>query len=807
MKNLFFILLATLVMINAQPAAKEGTARASGKGVVTGKVVESNLKVPMEYVNVVLLKEKGGEMINGTITNKEGVFEIKSVPEGNYELKISFMGYKKKLINDVKLTNSNMKYDAKELTLEMESVELAEAQVIGEKSDIEFKIDKKVINVNQNIAVTGGSVIDILQNQPSIKVDASGNVTLRGSANFQVLMDGRPTVLQGTDALRQIPANIVDNIELVTNPSAKYDSEGTSGIINIITKKLAENSFNGLANATVGTKDKYGADFTFNYKTADYNLSVGLDSRRNSNQQDIALSRNTFSNTVNSYINNEAAILFRRDNYNFRFSFDYYLTDKNTLTISGTAGKNDIINTVRNDKFYRNNFTNTSLSTITNDNTDFGAQYVNGGIFIDHKFIPKVSELNLDASLTYVDLPSTQKVNDFIGANPILRERDNNGRRYNSRIRLNYTLKSSEKSKLETGAHFTLFYKDFDLRDKIQTNINNQWTQTYSSASDFTFRNNVYAAFATYEDELFGLGYQLGLRYEYTDRLLSEKFTNVDLKYSEGHFFPTFNMTRKLTEAQTLQFSYSRRIYRPHENALNPVENYSDEYTVITGNPNLKPEFTNSFELNYQNMIPDVFLSIQTYYRETKDGIEQIQKLRSDGKFALTQENITKNRSYGAEISANISPAIWLKFDPVLDLSQNEIDGLGSDFKNRSEIFNWNARLSTTLYLSQFTRIMFMINHNSKTITPTGDLEPFTIFGATIRQEFFNKALSVTLSAQNLFNTMKFKIYQDNTYFNSRMSAVPENPVFNLTISYNFNNFKRTSRAPERVDINVREGL
>lgn len=795
------LLLAVLIILKAQPALKDGTFKTSLKGIVTGKVIDAAYNNPMEYVNVVLLKEKEGEMVNGTITNKEGFFEIKSVPEGKYELKVTFMGYKKKTIKDVLISNTNLKYEVYDLKLEQESVELAEAQVIGEKSKVEFKIDKKVINVAQNISSTGGSIIDILQNQPGVKIDQDGNVTLRGSSNFQVLMDGRPTILQGSDALKQIPANIVDNIEIITNPSAKYDSEGTSGIINILTKKITDNSFNGILNASVGSRNKYGGDFTFNYKTSDYNLSAGLDSRRNQNVQSVYFEREI--NNRASLNTNDVTATMRRDNYNFRVTLDYYLSDKNTLTLGATAGRNDILTKILNTKFYTNEFAKNYSSALTDDKNDFTAKYWSGNIFIDHKFVPKVSELTFDASLARVSMPSYQSVVNTLDKAESLRERENNTTRYNSKIRLNYTLVPGENVKLEAGIHTTLFYKDFILKDKVIEN--NLWKVLQNN--DFSFKNNIFAAFITYQNELIGFDYQLGLRYEYNDRLLKEKNRNLNLEYAQGDFFPTFSMSRKLNEAQSIQLSYSRRIFRPSDNSLNPIEEYSDDVTVIQGNPSLRPEFTDAFELNYQNTLPGVFLTVQTYYRISKDMHDQRQRLRSDGKFVIMEENLLKNYRYGAEVSAEITPAIWLNVEPVLDFSKNKMEGLGDDYKNKSELFEWSARLNTSVYLSQFTRIMISAYYNSKTVGSFGAIDPFGSFDVTLRQEFFDKALAVSLRAQNLFNTTKFIINQNTPSFNSYVRSIPENPVINLSISYNFNNFKRNNRAPEKVDINVNSGF
>lgn len=786
--------------------SKEGLKK---DGVISGKVIEAKKQIPIEYANIVLLSKVDGKMITGTVSDRNGDFTIKNIPNGNYEVKISFMGFKNKLIKNVEFTDEKVSFKLNEIALEIEDVVLQTATVVGEKSEVEFKLDKKIINVSQNINATGGSVIDVLQNQPSIQVDANGNVTLRGSGNFQVLMDGKPTPIQGSDALKQIPANIVDNVEIITNPNAKYDAEGTSGIINIVSKKLSEDQFNGLANGTIGSRNKYGGDFTFNYRNPNFNLSGGLDARRNQNTQTIQLDRDTyFNNTdINNY--NSAHLLFRRDNFNFRYGFDYYLTPKNTVTINGSVGKVDIFKNVFNDKVYSDRKLAYEKRSTTDDNEDMNIKYYNASVYLNHVFEPKISELTLESSITNVKQPTLQYVTDNAPTttNPVKREIDNGIERTDGRIKLNYYNKFNENSKIEAGIHTSLFSKDLDLRNSYYNYSTNKWDLSVNTSNKYDFKNNIFAGFVTYENIIAGINYQLGLRYEYNDRLLEQKTTQEKVEYNKGDFFPSLNLSTQISEGQTIQFSYSRRITRPFDQALNPFESYSDEYTIIKGNPKLVPSFTNSIELNWQKFIPGVFMSVQTYFREQTNAIEQVPNVRPDGKLIMTFDNVATNRNIGVEISSNLTLAQWLRIDPVINLFHATVKGESEYFSADFKQFTYSGRLQATLSFSPVTRLMLFTNYNSKQVTASGTLQPFTIIGATVRQEFFERALAVTLSAQNLFGTMKFDIESRSNNYITRFLATPENPVFNLTLTYNFNNYKRTARGPERVDINVNEGL
>lgn len=785
-------------------------SRLNGQGIIVGKVLDAASKSPIEYASVMLMDKQNGQMVTGMASDKNGEFALKSIPNGSYNLSVLFVGFKKKIVNDISISDASPVVNLKEIVLLGDAVQMKETEVVTEKSAVEFKIDKKVVNVSQNLAAAGGTAVDVLQNQPSVQVDANGNLTLRGNGNFTVMVDGRPSVLTGTDALRQIPANIIDNIEIITNPSAKYDAEGITGIINIVTKRTGNTNMNGMANAGVGSRDKYNGDFNFNYRTDDYNIMVGGDARRSNNFQDAGGSRNT----TNSYsVKTDVGIANRRDAYTFRLGYDSFFDQQTTLAFTAMYGYVNVnsYSFTTNDVALQSNSSFIPSST-TKDYRTYQAKYVNGSLNFTHNFIPKVSSLVFEATFTTLDLPSDQNTYENFYASPIntnafslTQGLDNGTTRKDSRIKLNYSHKFTDKQVLEAGVQGTLYYKDMDLKYRTLNNATQVWQINNLLSNSYDYRNNVYAAFVTYSDQLLGLDYQAGLRLEGTDRKLDLLTTNNQFKYSKVHLFPTLNISAKLTEDQQMQFSYSRRIFRPGDGQLNPFEFYSDTYTVIKGNPYLLPSFTNSLELNYQKTFKDVFLTVQTYLRQTEDGIEQTQQIDQNNRFNLTFDNSMNSTAIGAEISANISVAPFFKLDPAVNLYNFHNDANAKYSVKADDNFAWNARLTTTLMLSAETRIQFFTNYFGKQFTSQGEIKPFSIIGATVRQEFFDKKLIATLSAQNLFDQTKFQVLSKGGNFASTFYAVPEAPVFNLTISINLNNFRR--RTSERVDINEGQGF
>jgi outer membrane receptor protein involved in Fe transport len=309
-----------------------------------------------------------------------------------------------------------------------------------------------------------------------------------------------------------------------------------------------------------------------------------------------------------------------------------------------------------------------------------------------------------------------------------------------------------------------------------------------------------------YTNQLLGFDYQLGLRAEQTDRLLNQKTLGSDYKYNKVHLFPSLNASTKISDAQQIQLSYSRRINRPNEFLLNPFPNVNDAYIYSIGNPELLPELTHSVELNYQWVTTPVFFSVQTYYRNSDNTYSQTQTLESDGRVKLSFGNIAKSEVYGAEISSSISAAQWLKVDPSVNLYNSKVSGIYANEQRERKIFAWSSRLNTTVSFSPVTKFQVMLNYIGKQQDLQSTIDPIVFLTMTLKHDLFDRKLSVSLTAQNLFNAGRFNLTSVGNNFDLIGKIRPEAPVFRLNLSYNFNNFKNTSKN-ERVDINVNEGL
>lgn len=795
--SVLLVLLSVAVNANSPLTPSDKT--------IKGVIIDSTSTAALPFANITLHNISDSSFVTGVSTDAEGAFSLSNINDGNYYLKISFVGYNTKFVPDIKLNGNSSLLDLGKIMLTKSAYEISGTEIVGEKVSEELHLDKKVINVSQNLNAQGQTALDVLENQPSVRVDPDGTVYLRGSSNFTVLVNNKPYPLQGADALKQISANSIENIELITNPSSKYDAEGSAGIININLKVQQDMSMSGIVNLNSGTGDKYNGDFSFSYNVNGWNLTSGFDYRDNTftNEQDIK--RNSVINNQDLFNQSDVNIRNKRRQYSFRAGADYTPDKQNNLGLSFGIGMVDIFSTL-NTRVINQQTASTNYSKIQN-NQDIPVNYVNSTLTYQYKFDPVINDIYLELSHNYVTVDNEQKTienqtdESFSSIADMLNNTifTNNSVRNDGRAKLNYTHKLSETTKFETGLQSNLALRDFDLINEIYDEATSNYVVDPNLTNNFYLRNNVHAGFISFTSEIEGFSYMLGLRGEYMDRYLDQKTLSDTYTFNKMDYFPSVNISRKIDDHQ-LQLSYSRRINRPNENLLNPFAFYSDPNITISGNPKLMPEYTDAFEFNYQKVYGSVFVSAQTYYRKSKDSFSQTFSVDTSGKLNIMFDNYGNSDVYGAEISSSFSVAQFLKFDPSINLFQNHIDGKVNGISVEKDFFNWSARLNTTVNFSADTRLMFSVN-TMKFVDAQSESDLFAFITASLRQDFFEKAMSLTIQARNLFGTSDFKIKTGGSNFNGNALIMPEAPVITLLFSYNFNNFKRSQRPSDNIDV------
>lgn len=789
--------------------ALSANAEDESKGpFIKGVVVNATDRTPVVYANIVLREASTREFVTSTYSGQTGEFILVGVPKGKYILTISHVGYTKRDVVDLAVEEDTEQLDIGVLGMHEEAVAVDEVTVSAERAPEEFHLDKKVINVGQSLHASGGSVLDVLRDQPSVRVDESDNVTLRGSGNFTVLVNGRPSAFQGSDALRQIPANLVESIELMTNPSAKYEAEGSAGIINIVMKQEKNSSSSGIVNIGAGTRDKYNSDATVHVGLGATKLTAGADYRDVTYYQVQDVDRRTI--VPDGAILNETEFRHRnrRDQYGFRLGLDHAFDDRHAMSLNVNGGH---LGTPRSMVFDVHNVSPTQdVYQRIENNFDLAADYYTVTGFYNHGIVPKTRELSAEAVYTRVRLPYEQHAREFLtnasfgnpAPEPGMSNQDSDAGRHEARLRINYVDRRPDGGSIEAGIQSDYSIRTFDVTYSDYDWTTAQWTRDAARSNAYDLTNGIHAAFATYSDVLAEFQYQLGLRTEYMDRLLEQRTMGEEYSYSALDWFPSLSIARKFVDHQ-LQFSFSRRINRPHESLLNPFPFYSDRYLVSEGNPRILPEYTNAIELNYQKQFPVVYVSVQTYGRFSTNSLWQAMSADSTGRMHSRFGNFAETANMGAEISASLKPFEWLRLDPNVNLFQYSIEGEAIDERLDQSAFTWTARLSAICTFGPSTRVQVTGMYLSRQIGPQSETDPLFYLSLSARQEFFDRRISLTLQAQNLLRTAYYDIVSTGPTFSNAFVIKPEVPIVNLALSYNFNNYQPVRRPTDGVDVNV----
>lgn len=674
---LSILVLTTLITANAQtpsptapgPLTSNSPAPAAKKFIVRGKVIEAESSAPMGYANVALFAAADSSVAGGIMTADNGSFEIKNIIPGKYYLSVNFIGFAKKTI-PLQITAAKPIHDVGTIKLLSADQKIGEVEVVAEKQRVEFKIDRRVVNVSQNIVSTGGTAVEVLENTPSVQTDFEGNVTLRGSSNFTVLIDGRPSVVKGSDALRQLPAAGIDKIEIITNPSAKYDPDGDSGIINVVMKRNQKDSFSGLVNMTAGLGDKYRGDANFTYRTKKWDFTLGADfSDMTSLGTRDMLQKITNGDTLTTRKTLADGTNFHKG-HNIKGGIDYMLSPSTTIGIIGTIGSMDHgdANIGHQTTSYNLGFPTTYL--YQDNSSTRGGNYWSGNVNFMHKFDNKGHELqglfyfsgeNGDDISNNINYTSDANWNP-IKTNPYKYRSNESPVENEYRLKLDYVLPINEKDKLEAGyqGRFVKSKENFIFEEFNY--LSNNWENNPKYSSRVNYSQDIHAVYGTFSHQNNTFSYQLGLRTEYTNRDLYSERANKTYALNRFDFFPTIHLSQKFPKEYELQASYSRRLNRPEGYMLEPFPSFMDPNNIRIGNPDLTPEYAGSYELTLLKHINTSFVSLEGYYRHTKDLMTRIQTLGTDGILNHTMANMNNDYSLGSELMVNyeVKPGIRL---------------------------------------------------------------------------------------------------------------------------------------------------
>ncbi len=808
-----FIVLVVAILISSNilaqnPERKNNQNGSVPAGKISGYLIDAQTNQIIEYGNVVLFLTKDSSMVNGTISDKEGKFNIDNVPFGMYYIKASFIGYATKYIDSIRINPKSLEVDLGKILIDEQSIELGNVLVTGQKEMIINNLDKKVINVEKDLTSTGGSAVDVVGNIPSITVDLDGNVSFRGNQNIIILIDGKPSALVGasnSDILNSIPASSIESIELVTNPSARYDPDGSSGILNIILKKRIDGGLNGAVSLNAGTGDKYNGSINLNYRTLYFNFFSSFDSRlMNNDNYGNSFRTNEIQNST-SYLDQSNEGVFKFRSYNVNSGIDYLYDNFNTFTFSYRYRKfgMDSEGLVKNQNLDSSSSTTNYFERLSIADRNMGGS--NYTLSYRRTFKTKGQELTADVILGDFAMDRDEEItqtNFDLNLNPVNNELQQ-GLSSNSNqqwtIQSNYINPIEGFGRIETG--FKVSLKDLNSNNDYEyyDDVSAIWTGDPLQKTDFDYKEDIYAVYGIYSNNINKFQFQFGLRAEQANVDGSEAVTTVAFNKNYFTIYPTVHLVQGLPDDQEVQLSYSRRIERPNNRQLNPYVDKSDSLNVRFGNPTLDPEFVNSIDLGYSKFFGKTSLTSSIFYKLTNDAINSITFLRDDGVTETTWLNIANSSSYGFELTATHPLFDWFRLNGSASYFYTRFEEQEIVRKDNS----WISKLSGTILFSKDFNIQINANYNSPIVTAQGKINEVFTTDFAAKKDFMDGQLSITFRVSDIFNTRDMESETNGFNFYSTSYRKMESRVAYLGISYRLspgNGNKDRNKRPSTDD-------
>ncbi|TYQ00187.1 outer membrane receptor protein involved in Fe transport [Tenacibaculum adriaticum] len=786
LKNLI-ILLTTILL------GYTNTIDAQTEGKITGKVFDHATNNPIEYATIGVFYSSDKSLATGTITDEKGDFTIPNLKIDTYYFEVSFIGYKTQIIENVSIKNATP-LDLGTIYLEVDAAQLDEVVINAESRSIDYQIDKKVISVNKELSSASMTAVEVLENTPSIRVDIDGNVLLRGSSGFRVLIDGKPTVLEPSDALKQMPASLIKNIEIITNPSSKYVPDGTGGIINIITKKNRSIGTSSLANLRVGSFGTYGADVLLNYRKGKSNFYISGDYGKRYNRNEYNSERRTILNDTITTISSRGKAEDIDGGWSIRSGWDWDISDNDVFSISARLGDWQ----TEGDSEANYITSQNPITTILNENTtgywDRGGLFFNITSNYEHQFSEEGEELAFQINYNTRDVDEQTTSFLYNENNTII-----NGSRITEvgptgiwDIRLDYTKPFGEDYILELGSQVRLGTGNDDIMIYEYDDTLNELTLQPERNNDIDYSRDIFSLYSVFKGRYKGLGYQAGLRGEYTNRDIGSSTVATSTTVDRFDLFPSVHLSYDISDDNQIMTNYSRRINRPRSWFFEPFVTWTDLFNVRQGNPSILPEYIDSFELNFIKNWEKRRMSVETYYRVTHNKINRITSVYQEGVLLSTLENVGTDYALGIEAMYNIKPTNWWEMNLTGNTYNYKIEGQLSNsnesFENTS--FNWSSRMSNTFSVFKSTKLQVDGNYNSQTVTSQGEEEDYYTINLGIRSDFLDNKLSLSAQVRDVFATNRRTSIVENPTLYNYHSQLSNAPNVSLTLSYKFNNYK-----------------
>ncbi len=783
------------ISISAQPI---------NSGSITGFVKDSSTTKPLVYVNVLLQNNTESLKSAGAITDHNGKFEFSNVKFGQYLIKISYIGYRNKITQPFSVNAENKRIDFGTIFLRDTTVTLEEVLITSKKALFNNQIDKKVYNVDQDIMSKSGSASDLLQNVPSVQVDIDGNVSLRGSSNVLVMINGKTSPLMGSNqatVLQSIPANTIEKIEVITNPSAKYRPDGTSGIINIVLKKNKSTGFNGSVNGNLGLAGRHNAGFHLNYNTGDLNIFGGYNLRKDNRKRVDTDNRQQIDSSFNviNYNQNNNGLYYPLSHF-VTLGADYSLDNSNQFGLSGNYFYNSFTRNDFTNNFYSDGSGNVIENYNRNRHDNEFEKELDYTAYFEHRFLADDHKLKIEFTGSH---SPEQEDNHFTNIyyyplfpttydNTLIKQTEDI-----NQLSVDYSDPLSENTNLEAGYEGNFHKNDFDFYSEYFDTTQNKFVTDNGQTSHFIYNENIHAVYGILEHSFGSFGFQGGLRVEQSYG--KANLVTTDSTFNKNYFniYPTMHIAYNLSALSKIQLSYSRRIRRPESDDINPFPEYRDPRNIRAGNPKLLPEYIHSIEIGFSYQNDQFSILPSLYYRYRKNGFTRVTTLINDTTSLTTEENLSHGQSAGLELILSGNSGKTLNVNINTDIFYDQIDASNLGYSNKKSIISWSGNCTIDLNLTGSLLFQLNSNYRSARLTPQGEFRPRLVVNLGARKEFMDGKLSLLLTVSDIFNSLRREININTPLLVETAVGTRDSRIFYVGLSYNFGSQNKKSKETQ----------
>lgn len=801
MNKLFLTILTLGLFVTTAKAQGPQGGQPQKEVTITGNVIDEETKEPLEYATIVVFSKKENKIITGGITDAEGKFSI-PVQTGTYDIRIEYISFKTQTVEGKRLTEDT---NLGTFSLALDVASLDEVEIIAERTTVEIRLDKKIYNVGKDLTVSGGTVSDVLDNVPSVSVDVEGNVALRGNDNVQILINGKPSGLVGlnsTDALRQLPAESIERVEVITSPSARYESEGTAGILNIILRRSKLQGLNGAITLNGGHPTSYGISGNVNYRTGDLNI-FNTSGYRYSDSPGNGLSLTEYYNTetfVDEFRNTDRI----RKGFNTNFGVEWYINDSASLTTSVVYRDGDNESNTLNETFqYDSDRILTSegsrLEVELEDDktiqysTNFTKNFENSGKF-SAEFQYEESDENEIADIILNSTFNSEIVSTLNSEDRILLQSD-------------YVLPIGENTQFELGYRGSFKDNITDYTVELFNEDTNEFEINTDLSNVLNFKEDINAFYTQYGTKFNKFSFLLGLRLENTRITIDQPTSGDYITKNYTGLFPTVNLNYELSQTENVTLGYSRRLRRPRSRMINPFPSRSSITNIFTGNPDLDPTYSGTFDLGYLNRFGKFVLSTSLYYTHSTDSWNFISFDTGDTVIVNGEEvpviqrspiNLSTNDRYGYEFNLTYSPnrdwRINGDFNFFKSIDRGDFNGINFDNENVS----YRARLSNKYTLPGKIDWQTTVSYRGPSESAQSKSKGVLFTNMAFSKDIFDGNGSISANVSDLFNS---NLRQSDTFtdtYNSYSEFRWRQRSFNVSFTYRFNQQKRQQRRNQQ---------